>query len=105
MMQLLMLDSADMDIGLKLDKLFEGTGQGLRFESCKVGVETTNNNTGFFALIDSTATMVDILWNSAGSSTAQGSMVLENVKVDKTVKSVRNTTHTPLVIETYIFFT
>jgi glucan 1,3-beta-glucosidase len=78
-----------MDIGLKLDKLFEGVGQGLRFESCKVGVETTNNNTGFFALIDSSASNVGILWNSAGSSTAQGSMVLENVEVDKTVKSVR----------------
>lgn len=77
-----------MDIGLKLDKLFEGTGQGLRFESCKVGIETTNNNTGFFALIDSSATNVDVLWNSAGSSTAQGSMVLENVQVDGSVKSV-----------------
>lgn len=89
--------SVDMDIGLKLDKLFEGTGQGLRFESCKVGVETTNNNTGFFALIDSTATRVGILWNSAGSSTAQGSMVLENVNVDKTVKSVRSATHVHLM--------
>lgn len=78
-----------MDIGLKLDKLFEGTGQGLRFESCKVGIETTNNNTGFFALIDSSASDVGILWNSAGSSTAQGSMVLENVRVDGSVKSVR----------------
>ncbi|GJN81868.1 exo-beta-1,3-glucanase [Purpureocillium lilacinum] len=77
----------NMDIGLKLDKLFEGTGQGLRFESCKVGIETTNNNTGFFALIDSSASDVGILWNSAGSSTAQGSMVLENVRVDGSVKS------------------
>ncbi|KAJ3498335.1 hypothetical protein NLG97_g1205 [Lecanicillium saksenae] len=77
----------NMDIGLKLDKLFEGTGQGLRFESCKVGIETTNNNTGFFALIDSSATSTEILWNSAGSSTAQGSMVIENVKVDASVAS------------------
>ncbi|KAJ6780035.1 hypothetical protein PWT90_01207 [Aphanocladium album] len=77
----------NMDIGLKLDKLFEGTGQGLRFESCKVGIETTNNNTGFFALIDSSATDTEILWNSAGSSTAQGSMVIENVNVDDSVAS------------------
>ncbi len=77
-----------MDIGLKLDKLFEGIGQGLQFEGCRVGIETTNNNTGFFALVDSSATNTDILWNSAGSSTAQGSMVLENVKVDGSVKSV-----------------
>lgn len=77
----------NMDIGLKLDKLFEGTGQGLRFESCKVGIETTNNNTGFFALIDSSATDTKILWNSAGSSTAQGSMVIENAKVDDSVSS------------------
>ncbi|TFB00197.1 Glucan 1,3-beta-glucosidase [Trichoderma ghanense] len=77
----------NQDIGLKLDKLFEGTGQGLHFESCKVGIETTNNNTGFFALIDSTAKNVNILWNAAASPTAQGSMVLENVQVDKTVKS------------------
>ncbi|KAJ2978076.1 hypothetical protein NQ176_g4021 [Zarea fungicola] len=77
----------NMDIGLKLDKLFEGTGQGLRFESCKVGIETTNNNTGFFALIDSSAANTNILWNSAGSSTAQGSIVIENVKVDGSVAS------------------
>ncbi|PNP39519.1 hypothetical protein TGAMA5MH_08537 [Trichoderma gamsii] len=72
----------NQDIGLKLDKLFEGTGQGLHFESCKVGIETTNNNTGFFALIDSTAKNVGILWNAAASPTAQGSIVLENVQVD-----------------------
>lgn len=78
----------DMDIGLKLDKLFEGVGQGLRFDRCKVGIQTTNNNTGFFALFDSTATNTGVLWDSAGSSTAQGSMVLENVKVDSTVRSV-----------------
>lgn len=77
----------NMDIGLKLDKLFEGTGQGLRFEQCSVGIETTNNNTGFFALIDSSATKTDILWNSAGSSTAQGSMIIENVDVDSSVAS------------------
>ena len=76
-----------MDIGLKLDKLFEGTGQGLRFEGCRVGVQTTNNNTGFFALIDSSATNVGVVWDSAGSTTAQGSMVLENVNVDRNVKS------------------
>jgi hypothetical protein len=80
----------DQDIGLKLDKLFEGTGQGLHFESCKVGIETTNNNTGFFALIDSTAKNVGILWNAAASPTAQGSIVLENVQVDNTVGSVSN---------------
>ncbi|EHK50221.1 glycoside hydrolase family 55 protein [Trichoderma atroviride IMI 206040] len=74
----------NQDIGLKLDKLFEGTGQGLHFESCKVGIETTNNNTGFFALIDSTAKNVGILWNAAASPTAQGSIVLENVQVDST---------------------
>lgn len=78
----------DQDIGLKLDKLFEGTGQGLHFESCKVGIETTNNNTGFFALIDSTAKNVGILWNAAASPTAQGSIVLENIQVDHTVGSV-----------------
>ncbi|KAL1837495.1 hypothetical protein VTK73DRAFT_4676 [Phialemonium thermophilum] len=77
----------NMGIGLKLDKLFEGTGQALRFESCDVGIETTNNNTGFFALIDSSATDVRILWNAAASPTAQGSMVLENVQVDGSVKS------------------
>lgn len=82
------LACVDQDIGLKLDKLFEGTGQNLHFEACKVGVETTNNNTGFFALIDSTAKNVGILWNAAASPTAQGSMVLENVQVDKTVGSV-----------------
>lgn len=84
----------DQDIGLKLDKLFEGTGQNLHFESCKVGVETTNNNTGFFALIDSTAKNVGILWNAAASPTAQGSMVLENVQVDKTVGSVSPSSYT-----------
>ena len=82
-----------MDIGLKLDKLFEGTGQGLRFESCRVGVESSNNNTGFFALIDSSASDVDILWNSPASSTAQGSMVIENVRVDSSVRSVSRAPH------------
>lgn len=77
-----------MDIGLKLDKLFEGTGQGLHFESCKVGIETTNNNTGFFALLDSTAKNTNILWNAAASPSAQGSMILENVQVDDSVPSV-----------------
>ena len=77
-----------MDIGLKLEKLFEGTGQGLRFESCRIGVDTSNNNTGFFALIDSSATNTQILFNAADSPTAQGSLVLENVNVDSTVSSV-----------------
>ena len=86
-----------MDIGLKLDKLFEGVGQGLRFESCSVGVETTNNNTGFFALIDSSATDVDIIWNAAASTTAQGSMVIENVAADDSVKSVRK--HAQILLE------
>ncbi|KOS20845.1 Glucan 1 [Escovopsis weberi] len=72
----------NMDIGLKLDKLFEGTGQGLDFESCKVGIETTNNNTGFFALIDSTAKNTKTVWNAAASPFAQGSIVIENLRVD-----------------------
>ena len=78
-----------MDIGLKIDKLFEGTGQGLHFESCRIGVDTSNNNTGFFALIDSSAKDVDVVFNIAASPTAQGSIVLENVKVDNSVGSVR----------------
>lgn len=77
-----------MDIGLKLDKLFEGTGQELHFENCKVGVETTNNNTGFFALLDSSAKNVGVVWNAAASPTAQGSMVIENLDVDASVESV-----------------
>ena len=79
----------DIDIGLKLDKLFEGTGQGLRFESCRIGVDTSNNNTGFFALIDSSATDTKVLFNAADSPTAQGSIVLENIVVDSTVPAVR----------------
>ncbi len=79
---------ADMGIGLKLDKLFEGTGQGLRFESCQVGVDTSNNNTGFFALIDSSATNTNILFNASNSPNAQGSIILENVVVDSSVASV-----------------
>lgn len=82
------LQKPDQGIGLKLDKLFEGTGQGLTFDGCTVGIDTSNNNTGFFALIDSSATNTETLFNSADSPSAQGSMVLENVKVDVTVGSV-----------------
>ena len=70
-----------------LEKLFEGVGQGLRFESCRVGIDSTNNNTGFFALIDSSATNTQILWNAADSPMAQGSLVVENVVVDASVGS------------------
>ena len=77
---------------MRIDKLFEGTGQGLHFESCRIGIDTSNNNTGFFALIDSSAKDVDVVFNIAASPTAQGSIVLENVNVARSVGSVRTAT-------------
>lgn len=80
---------SDVGIGLRLDKLFEGTCVNCQFEGCKVGVDTSNGNVGFFALVDSAATNTEIMVNASVLHQNLGSLVLENVQVDNSVGSVR----------------
>lgn len=61
----------------------------MRFEGCRVGIDTSNGNTGFFALVDSSAVDTGVLVNAAILHQNQGSMVLENVAVDGSVGAVR----------------
>ncbi|KAK3356868.1 family 55 glycoside hydrolase [Lasiosphaeria hispida] len=69
---------------VKLTSLLQGTGQGLRFDSCKIGIDASSG-VGLFNLIDSTATNTSTLVLASAASTASGSLVLENVMVDSSV--------------------
>lgn len=85
--QLKGLTFQNMDIGLRMDKLFEGSCIGMTFENCRVGIDTSNGNTGFLAVIDSYATNTEIVINAATINQTQGSLVLENIVVDGSVES------------------
>jgi len=61
--------------------VFDAVVQGCTFTLCSVGIDTSNNNVGFLALIDSTASSVGTLVSTSASSTGQDSIVLENVQV------------------------
>jgi len=73
---------------VKINSLVVGTGQGLRFEDCAVGIDTTSGGNGLFNLIDSTAANTSVVVKSGATSTPQGSLVLENVIVDSSVPAV-----------------
>lgn len=74
--------------GLKLTNLNSGTGQGLRFENVQVGIDARGGASGFFALIDSTATNTSMVVAEDQQQFTMGSLVLENVMVDSTVPAV-----------------
>lgn len=78
-------------VGISVDYVWEAVAQGCRFERCGVGIDTTANanRTGFFALIDSSASSVGALVNTVASTDGRDSLVLENVQVDGSVTSVR----------------
>lgn len=65
-----------------------GTGQGLRFENVQVGIDARGGGSGFFALIDSTATNTTMVVAEDQQQFTMGSLVLENVMVDATVPAV-----------------
>jgi glucan 1,3-beta-glucosidase len=75
--------------GVKVVSAVHMTAQGLRFEGCTVGIDTTSRGNGHLNLIDSTAADTKTLVNAATTTTVQGSMVLENVVVNSTVPVVR----------------
>jgi glucan 1,3-beta-glucosidase len=78
----------DVKTAVKVTSLVQGTGQGLRFEDCVAGIDTSGGGSGTFNLIDSTATNTSVVVNAGATSTPQGSLVLENVIVDASVSSV-----------------
>jgi glucan 1,3-beta-glucosidase len=75
-------------VGIKISFTFEAIAQGCYFENCGTGIENGNGNAGFFALIDSSAKNVGVLFNTKATTDGQGSVVLENVLVDESVYSV-----------------
>ncbi|KAK3377556.1 glycoside hydrolase family 55 protein [Podospora didyma] len=77
---------------VKITSLVQGTGQGLRFGSCSIGIDATSGGLGAFNLIDSSATNTSTLISSASSSNTFGSLVLENVLVDSSTVKVGGTT-------------
>jgi len=78
--------------GIRLVSLVQGTGQGLVFDNCDVGIDATAPGLGMFSLIDSQATNTSSLLTTfakTNSSAAHtGSLVLENIQVDNTSTTV-----------------
>ncbi|KAK3377446.1 pectate lyase superfamily protein-domain-containing protein [Podospora didyma] len=75
---------------VKVTSLVQGTGQGLRIDSCNIGIDATSGGLGAFNLIDSSATKTSTVISSASSSNTFGSLMLENVLVDSSVPTVRS---------------
>lgn len=73
----------NLTTGLKLTYLNSGHGQGLRFENVGVGIDARGGASGFFALTDSTATNTSIVVAEDSQSFTMGSLMLENIVVDK----------------------
>ncbi|KAK1751241.1 glycoside hydrolase family 55 protein [Echria macrotheca] len=75
--------------GIKIASAVHITGQGLRFEDCSIGVDTTSGGNGLLNLIDSTASNTTTLVNAAPTTagSTQNSLVLENIMVDSSVSS------------------
>ncbi|KAF2035420.1 family 55 glycoside hydrolase [Setomelanomma holmii] len=67
------------------DTLTQATAQDFHFENCNVGIDASSGGSGHFTLLDSLATNTPTLFVAAATTTLQGSMVLENVIVDKSV--------------------
>ncbi|KAH8647050.1 glycoside hydrolase family 55 protein [Tricladium varicosporioides] len=80
--------SIDIITGLKMTQVVQATGQGLRFEGCTTGIDTTGSTNGMFNLIDSTAVNTQTVINAGTTTTAWNSLVLENVIVDSTTVKV-----------------
>ncbi|KAK4450929.1 pectate lyase superfamily protein-domain-containing protein [Podospora aff. communis PSN243] len=81
---------------VKLARIVQGTGQGLEFRNCKVGVDLTGGGSGMFSLIDSTAinTTTVVLADEISTSinaTASGFLVLENLVVDSVAEATLKT--------------
>lgn len=74
--------------GILITGGFDYVVQGCTFEFCTVGIDTSSTNIGFLAVIDSTATYVNTLVSSAGSTTGLDSLVLENIHVLETKSTV-----------------
>lgn len=84
----------DVKTAVKLSSLVQGTGQGLLFANCGVGIDASAATVGLFNLIDSRATNTTTLLNASAmsSGSVQGSLVVENVYVDSSVGAVRSST-------------
>jgi glucan 1,3-beta-glucosidase len=78
----------DVGTGVKITSMVHGTFQGLLFEGCTIGIDTTSGGNGMLNLIDSSASNTSTLVNAPATSTVQSSMVLENVIVDSSVGAV-----------------
>jgi len=79
----------EVGMGVRITSAVHVTAQALRFEDCAIGIDTSSGGNGLLNLIDSTATNTTALVNSAPATTsAQNSLVLENVIVDSTVPAV-----------------
>ncbi|KAK5657995.1 hypothetical protein OQA88_2549 [Cercophora sp. LCS_1] len=79
---------------VRLARMIQGTGQGLRFNNCKVGIDATGGGAGMFSLIDSTAantTTVVLADHVSADDTSSGSLVLQNIIVDSTVAATLQT--------------
>ncbi|KAK0622666.1 glycoside hydrolase family 55 protein [Immersiella caudata] len=81
---------------VKLARIVQGTGQGLEFRNCNVGVDATGGGSGMFSLIDSTATNTTTLvladeLSTGNRSASSGFLVLENLIVDATVGATLKT--------------
>jgi glucan 1,3-beta-glucosidase len=72
-----------------MTRTIQATGQGLHFDGCDTGVDTTKHGNCMFNLIDSTAVNTHIVVRSGVSTNACHSLVLENVVVDGSVHAVR----------------
>ncbi len=74
--------------GVKVISAVHITAQALRFEGCIIGIDTTSGGNGLLNLIDSSATNTSSLASAPKTSTAQGSIVVENTLVDASVPAV-----------------
>lgn len=77
-----------MNIGIRIDSLFEGSFLGMHFESCNIGIDTSNGDTGFLAIVDSTAVNTKVVVNAASLDQSQSSLVIENLNVDSSTPAV-----------------
>jgi hypothetical protein len=70
---------------IQIDHIFTATLQGIVFENCTVGINTAAPNlsstVGSIILIDSTATNLETVIVSQHNKTADGSILIENLKM------------------------
>lgn len=79
----------DVVTGVKISRSVQVTAQGLQFEGCTTGLDSSGGAHGLINLIDSKATNTSVMLSVAASDSAWGAVVVENVVVDGSVGSVR----------------